>query len=221
MASRTTPSSGSIVFVSQAYAAHAHQSTPSTTSPRRARPGRVGDDEPGDLREREDEDQVEEQLERSDALLAVTRVRAGIEQAYPRGMSVPPTIRAAAWAAVLSGAPSTLHALATGRDPLEAALAAGSIVLPRETRPAGCSPLPSPFISRSRSAGRWRSTAPACEAQGEERSPGFAIGVVDLSLAARVLPRIRALPVLPQLADHAAYRRGRRARARAATAGRA
>ncbi len=34
---------------------------------------------------------------------------------------------------------------------------------------------------------------------------GLAIGAVDLTLAARVLPRIRALPLLPQLADHAAY----------------
>ena len=43
-------------------------------------------------------------------------------------------IRAGAWAAALSGLPSTLHALATGRDPLEATKAAGSILLPRETR---------------------------------------------------------------------------------------
>jgi hypothetical protein len=43
-------------------------------------------------------------------------------------------MRAGLVAAALSGAPSTVHALATGRDPLEAALAAGSILLPRETR---------------------------------------------------------------------------------------
>ena len=34
---------------------------------------------------------------------------------------------------------------------------------------------------------------------------GLAIGAVDLTLAARLSPRIRALPLLPQLADHAAY----------------
>jgi hypothetical protein len=49
-------------------------------------------------------------------------------------MEVPKTVRAGLWAAVLSGAPSTLHALATGRDPLAATLAAGSILLPGETR---------------------------------------------------------------------------------------
>src|SRR6187399_3328068 len=64
----------------------------------------------------------------------LSRVRAGIEQAYPRVVGVPRAVRAGAWAALLSGAPSTLHALATGRDPLEAALAAGSILLPDETR---------------------------------------------------------------------------------------
>lgn len=37
-------------------------------------------------------------------------------------------------AGVLSGAPSTLHALARGDDPLEASLAAGTILLPGETR---------------------------------------------------------------------------------------
>lgn len=42
------------------------------------------------------------------------------------------TLRAAAWAAALSGIPSTLHALATGRDPLEAVCAAGTILLPDE-----------------------------------------------------------------------------------------
>ena len=46
------------------------------------------------------------------------------------------TIRAGAVAAVLSGIPSTLHAVATGRDPLEATLAAGSILLPGEVRRA-------------------------------------------------------------------------------------
>ena len=34
---------------------------------------------------------------------------------------------------------------------------------------------------------------------------GLAIGALDLSIAAHVFPRIRGLPLLPQLADHAAY----------------
>ena len=42
-------------------------------------------------------------------------------------------IAAGAWAAVLSGAPSTAEALLRGGDPLEATAAAGSILLPGET----------------------------------------------------------------------------------------
>lgn len=38
-------------------------------------------------------------------------------------------------AAVLSGAPSTVHSLVVGASPLEATLAAGTLVLPREHRP--------------------------------------------------------------------------------------
>jgi len=38
--------------------------------------------------------------------------------------------------AILSGAPSTIYALARGRDPLEGALAAGTLLLPRARRHA-------------------------------------------------------------------------------------
>ena len=103
------------------------------------RPRRVVGDEAGHLGEREDEDQVEEELERGDALLAglpsarldshATRLEAMLG-----AMSPSRPLRAGLVAAVLSGAPSTVHALATGRDPLEAALAAGSILLPQERR---------------------------------------------------------------------------------------
>ncbi len=41
---------------------------------------------------------------------------------------------AGAWASVLSGAPSTAEALLRGGDPLQASAAAGSILLPGETR---------------------------------------------------------------------------------------
>jgi hypothetical protein len=120
-------------------------------------------------------------------------------------MGVPPTVRAAAWAALLSGAPSTLHALATGRDPLEATLAAGSILLPGETRRTRLLAAAVP-VHLALSLG-WAVALDRAGVRGAGRGAlaGVAIGVVDLSLAARVLPRIRALPLLPQLADHAAY----------------
>jgi hypothetical protein len=120
-------------------------------------------------------------------------------------MGVPPTVRAAAWAALLSGAPSTLHALATGRDPLEATVAAGSILLPGETRRPRLLAAAVP-VHVALSLG-WALALDRVGVRGLRRGAlaGLAIGVVDLSLAARVLPRIRALPLLPQLADHVVY----------------
>jgi hypothetical protein len=120
-------------------------------------------------------------------------------------MEVPPTVRAAAWAALLSGTPSTLHALATGRDPLEATVAAGSILLPGETRRTRLLAAAVP-VHLALSLG-WALALDRAGVRGARRGAltGLAIGVVDLSLAARVLPRIRALPLVPQLADHVAY----------------
>jgi hypothetical protein len=120
-------------------------------------------------------------------------------------MGVPPTVQAAAWAALLSGAPSTLHALATGRDPLEATVAAGSILLPGETRQSRLLAAAVP-VHVALSLG-WALALDRAGVRGLRRGAlaGLAIGVVDLSLAARVLPRIRALPLLPQLADHVVY----------------
>jgi hypothetical protein len=120
-------------------------------------------------------------------------------------MGVPPTVRAAGCAAVVSGAPSTLHALATGRHPLEATLAAGSILLPGETQRTRLLAAAVP-VHLALSFG-WTLALDRAGMRGAGRGAlaGLAIGVVDLSFAARVLPRIRALPLLPQLADHVAY----------------
>ena len=120
-------------------------------------------------------------------------------------MEVPTAVRAGLWAATLSGAPSTLHALATGRDPLEAALAAGSILLPGETSRGRLFAAAVP-VHLALSLG-WAFALDRAGVRGAGRGAlaGLAIGAVDLSLAERVVPRIRALPRLPQLADHAAF----------------
>jgi hypothetical protein len=47
-----------------------------------------------------------------------------------------PGLTAGAIAGLVSGLPSTLHALLTGRDPLAAARAAGNLVLPADAPPA-------------------------------------------------------------------------------------
>jgi hypothetical protein len=114
-------------------------------------------------------------------------------------------IRAALWAGALSGAPSTLHALATGRDPLEATLAAGSVLLPDERRraPLLAAAVPLHFVL---SLG-WSAVLDRAGVRGARAGAvaGLAIGALDLAVAARLFPRVRALPVAPQLADHAAF----------------
>ena len=114
-------------------------------------------------------------------------------------------LRAAVWAAALSGIPSTARALATGRDPLEAAYAAGTILLPGETRPERLLAAAVPVhlclslvwtlvLDRTRVRGAGRGAV-----------AGLAIAAVDLGVVGRRRPRISALPLAPQLADHAAF----------------
>ena len=120
-------------------------------------------------------------------------------------MRLPNAVRAGLWAAALSGAPSTLHALATRRDPLEATLAAGSILLPGETHRGRLLVAAVP-VHLALSLG-WAVALDrvGVRSAGRGALAGLAIGAIDLGLAARVVPRIRALPLAPQLADHAMY----------------
>ena len=114
-------------------------------------------------------------------------------------------LRAAAWAAALSGIPSTAHALATGRDPLEAARAAGTILLPQETRPDRLLAAAVPIHVGISLA--WTIVLARAGVRGAVRGgiAGLAIAGVDLGFAGRRFPRIRQLPLGPQLADHAAF----------------
>jgi drug/metabolite transporter superfamily protein YnfA len=124
-----------------------------------------------------------------------------------RGTVVRDGLAAGAAAAVVSGAPSTLWALAAGRDPLEATLAAGSILLPRETRRGRLVAAAGPVhlvlslswaVVLARSLPRRRCVEAGAVA-------GLAIAAFDLGVVGRRFPRLRALPTLPQLADHALY----------------
>lgn len=116
-------------------------------------------------------------------------------------------LRAGAVAAVLSGAPSTVHALVTRRSPLDAVRAAGTLLLPDETSSCrltvagvaahgaislGWGVALSAALPRRRTA-LWGALA------------GLVIAAVDLGVLARRWPRVRALPALPQIADHVAY----------------
>ncbi len=125
--------------------------------------------------------------------------------AYPRNMRLSHELRAGVWGAALSGAPSTLHALATGRDPLEAALAAGSIILPRESRRGWLLAAAVP-VHLGISLG-WALALERVHVRGARQGAlaGLAIAALDLGLIARRFPRVGALPLVPQLADHAAF----------------
>ena len=114
-------------------------------------------------------------------------------------------LRTAAWAAALSAIPSTLHALATGRDPLEAACAAGSILLPRETSPWRL--LAAAVHVHLGVSLAWTFVLDRAGVRGARRGAvaGLAITALDLGLAGRRVRRIRELPIAPQLADHAAF----------------
>jgi hypothetical protein len=120
-------------------------------------------------------------------------------------MHVSRALRAGAVAAVLSGAPSTVYALATGRDPLEATLAAGTLVLPGETRrlPLLAAAVP---VHLGLSLG-WAVVLDRAGVRGARSGAlaGLAIAGLDLGVVGRRFPRIRSLPLLPQVADHVAY----------------
>lgn len=110
-------------------------------------------------------------------------------------------------AAGLSGVPSTLHALATRGDVLEATVAAGSIARPAEQRRSrlvlaavpvhltlslGWSAVFAVVLPRRRTAA-WGGLA------------GLLVAALDLGVVGRRFPRIQALPTAPQVADHLAF----------------
>jgi hypothetical protein len=119
---------------------------------------------------------------------------------------------------IVAGVPSTVHALATRTSPIEATVAAGTLVLPGERRPgmlmaaalpvhaalsvgwagvlAAILPAMVPTMPRRRAAATGAAAGAAA---------GLVIAAVDLGLVGRWFPRIRALPMAPQVADHVAY----------------
>jgi hypothetical protein len=114
---------------------------------------------------------------------------------------------AGAVAAVVGGVPSTLWALVAGDDPLEPTLAAGSILLPHETRRGRLVAAAVP-IHAALSLG-WAAVLAAILPRRQTAAAGavagLAIAALDLGVVGRLVPRIRALPLAPQLADHIAF----------------
>jgi hypothetical protein len=110
-------------------------------------------------------------------------------------------------AAVLSGAPSTLHALLTGRDPLEASLAAGTLLLGHERRPARL--LPAAAVAHVALSLGWAAVLaavlPRRRTIAAATAAGLAIATLDLGVVGRRFERIHALPLAPQVLDHVVY----------------
>ena len=130
-----------------------------------------------------------------------------MKRAMTRAAMIEDGLAAGAVAALLSGAPSTLHALATRTSPLEATLAAGTLLAPRSSRPAvlllaavpvhlalsfGWALLLAAVLPRRRTIA-WATLA------------GLGIAALDLGVVGRRFPRIRALALAPQVLDHLAY----------------
>lgn len=110
-------------------------------------------------------------------------------------------LAAALVAGTVSGAPSTLHALATGRSPLAAARAAGAIL----GRPG----LVRGAVAHAAITVWWTTVLAATIPPGHEvaGSTAAAAGIhaLDLGVIGRRIPPIAELPQLPQLLDHLAF----------------
>jgi hypothetical protein len=110
-------------------------------------------------------------------------------------------------AAVLSGAPSTVHALATGRSPFDAAQAAGTLLLPDDAPPSARAA--AGVVAHGAISLGWgvvlAAVLPRRRTVVWGALAGLVIAGLDLGVFSRRRPRIRALPLLPQVADHVAF----------------
>ncbi|HEY8216489.1 MAG TPA: hypothetical protein VIH82_05095 [Acidimicrobiia bacterium] len=122
----------------------------------------------------------------------------------PRGR----VVRAAAIAAVVSGAPSTIHALASGRSPLDAVRAAATLVPGNRAR-SWVGELAAGLAAHAVISLGW--TAVLARVLPRRRAvwwgavAGVGIAALDLGVVARRVPAIAALPTGSQVADHVVF----------------
>ncbi|MGI9118754.1 MAG: hypothetical protein ACR2G7_01250 [Acidimicrobiales bacterium] len=114
---------------------------------------------------------------------------------------------AGAVAGLLSGAPSTVHALVSGRDPLQAVHAAGTLVLAPDTAPRWLLVVGT-AVHTLVSLG-WATlfalVLPRRHTTSAALVAGMAVAGFDLGVVGRRYPRIRAMPAASQVADHLAF----------------
>ena len=110
-------------------------------------------------------------------------------------------------AAVVSGVPSTVHALLSSGKPLDATLAAGSLMLPRERRTLRL--LLAATVVHACVSVAWAVVLarllPHQRTVVAGAIAGLGIAALDLGVVGRHNESIRALPLGPQLADHVAF----------------
>lgn len=110
-------------------------------------------------------------------------------------------------ASVLSGVPSTAHALLHGESPLEASLAAGTLLLGDEHRTSRL--LPAALVAHGALSLGWAlaltAGLPRRRTVAWSLPAGLAIAALDLGVVGRRYPRIRALKTAPQILDHLAF----------------
>ena len=109
-------------------------------------------------------------------------------------------------AATFSGLPSTAWALAHGDDPLAAARAAGTLLPGRRHQPS----LLGGVVAHVAISAVWTGVFAVVGRRhawsaASGAAAGLAIAALDLGVIGRRYPAIAALPVGPQLADHAAF----------------
>nr|WP_244885596.1 hypothetical protein [Amycolatopsis vancoresmycina] len=113
---------------------------------------------------------------------------------------------AGAAAAVVSGIPSTVHALVTGRDVFAATRAAGTLLPGRRHRPGVAAGL----VVHVFVAAVWTGVLAALARRhrlgaGGGAAAGLVIAGLDLGIAARGYPTIQKLPRGPQILDHLVF----------------
>jgi hypothetical protein len=115
--------------------------------------------------------------------------------------------RAGAIAAVVSGIPSTAHALLTGGDVLAATRAAGTLLPGRTHRPG----VAAGVIAHVVVSAAWTCVLAATARRhrlgggGGGAVAGLVIAALDLGIAARAYPAVQALPRGPQILDHLVF----------------
>ncbi len=121
------------------------------------------------------------------------------------------TLRRFVLAVVLSGLPSTLHALATGRSPLQATKAAASLAPVARHRAAGSATLAGTLVRGAivhvAVSAWWAFVLPRLRVRGVLGGAvaGLLIAALDLEVVGRRCPELRALPRVPQWLDHVAF----------------